>query len=688
MAHRSLTEADKEKRRYKMPVSPTFPGVYIEEVPSGVRPIAGVATSVTAFIDFFSRGPLNQPIQIFSPADFERSFGGLHVDSEASYGIQQFFLNGGSQAVVVRVTNSGTPAVAATRVLNGQNGAAQIFRATAGRRLRGGAIEDPGIWGNFLHLEVDYNTVAPNELIDPDGVQDPDELFNVTITEVALQDGLTIVLQTETFRNLTMREGARNNAIEAVNEGSKLVQLNRNGMPAIPGPPFPATFRPDATGTLGDVLVEPPTIPAQGDQLDIVINPGGGGPPRPPVTATLDFQGNIPATYVQLRPFLEAAIRAADPNDPLLSGASVRLERGRYRVLLGRAGAGFLPDATATFNNGAVGTVADDLELSVAQGAFVGLQLVDLQGGDDGDLPDAAGLRGVRLDKTGLYALEDADIFNILCVPRAAQITDNQGADMRQVYLECETYCRERRAFLIVDIPENTNTFDDMQTWLDENETLRDRNAAVYFPRIRIADPLNQNRPRSLGASGTMAGLYAKTDGERGVWKAPAGTEVRLRVQDLDYVLTDAQNGALNPLGINALRNFPVFANVAWGARTLDGADQQASEWKYIPVRRLALFIEESLFRGTKWVVFEPNDEPLWSQIRLNVGAFMQRLFRQGAFQGQTASEAYLVKCDSETTTQADIDLGIVNILVAFAPLKPAEFVIIRIQQLAGQIPT
>ncbi len=671
-----------------MPVSPTFPGVYIEEVPSGVRPITGVATSVTAFIDFFSRGPLDLPIQIFSFADFERDFGGFDVRSEASYAIQQFFLNGGSQAVVVRVTNSVTPAAAAARILNGEDGVTQIVRVTAGRRLRGGSIEDPGIWGNFLRLEIDYDTVAPNELIDPDGVQDPDELFNVTITEVVLQDGLTIVLQTETFRNLTMREGARNNAIEAINEGSRLVQLDRNGLAAIPGPPFPATFRPDATGTQGGALGTPPTIPAQGDQLDIVINPGGGAPDRPLVTASLDYQGNVPTTYAQLRPFLEAAIRAVDPNDPLLNGASVRLERGHYRVILGRSGVGFLPDATITFTNGGVGTAADDLELSVAQGAFVGPQLVDLQGGDDGDLPDAAGLRGVRLNKTGLYALEDADIFNILCVPRAAQITDNQGADMRQVYIECETYCRERRAFLIVDIPENTNTFDDMQTWLDENETLRDRNAAVYFPRIRIADPLNQNRPRSLGASGTMAGLYAKTDGERGVWKAPAGTEVRLRVQDLDYVLTDAQNGALNPLGINALRNFPVFANVSWGARTLDGADQQASEWKYIPVRRLALFIEESLFRGTKWVVFEPNDEPLWSQIRLNVGAFMQRLFRQGAFQGQTARDAYLVKCDSETTTQADIDLGIVNILVAFAPLNPAEFVIIRIQQLAGQIPT
>jgi phage tail sheath protein FI len=173
------------------------------------------------------------------------------------------------------------------------------------------------------------------------------------------------------------------------------------------------------------------------------------------------------------------------------------------------------------------------------------------------------------------------------------------------------------------------------------------------------------------------------------VWKAPAGADAQLRnVQQLDYLLTDPQNGVLNPLGVNCLRNFPVYSNICWGARTLEGADALASEWKYVPVRRTTLFIEESLYRGTKWVVFEPNDEPLWAQIRLNLGAFMQGLFRQGAFQGTSPRQAYFVKCDGETTTQNDIDQGIVNIVVGFAPLKPAEFVIIQIQQMAGQIQT
>jgi phage tail sheath protein FI len=240
-----------------------------------------------------------------------------------------------------------------------------------------------------------------------------------------------------------------------------------------------------------------------------------------------------------------------------------------------------------------------------------------------------------------------------------------------------------------VDIPDLVNSPPAMQAWMTSNAGLRTDNAAVYFPRTFVPDALNDGRLRNLAPSGTLAGVYARTDAARGVWKAPAGTETSLRnVRDLAYVLTDPQNGTLNPLGINALRTFPVYGNVSWGARTLDGADQQASEWKYVPVRRFALFLEESLYRGTKWVVFEPNDEPLWAQIRLNVGAFMHNLFRQGAFQGTTPREAYLVKCDKETTTQTDIDNGVVNILVGFAPLKPAEFVIIKIQQLAGQIET
>jgi phage tail sheath protein FI len=204
-----------------------------------------------------------------------------------------------------------------------------------------------------------------------------------------------------------------------------------------------------------------------------------------------------------------------------------------------------------------------------------------------------------------------------------------------------------------------------------------------------MPDPLNPSVLGTYGAAGALAGLFARTDAERGVWKAPAGTAATIvGATGLSYTLNDRENGTLNPLGINCLRTFPVYGTVSWGARTGRGADALADEYKYIPVRRLALFLEESLYRGTQWAVFEPNDEPLWAQIRLNLGAFMHTLYAQGAFQGRTPRDAYFVKCDKETTTQNDIDLGRVNIVVGFAPLKPAEFVVIQIQQIAGAIQT
>ncbi len=243
---------------------------------------------------------------------------------------------------------------------------------------------------------------------------------------------------------------------------------------------------------------------------------------------------------------------------------------------------------------------------------------------------------------------------------------------------------------LIVDSP---STWDKPSDVTADNQsstgvfTLRDENAAIFYPRVKMPDPLQDNRLEEFVPSGVVAGIFTRMDAQRGIWKAPAGKDATLMgVRELSYKLTESENGQLNPLGVNCLRTFPEIGTVIWGARTLEGADRLASEWKYIPVRRLALFIEESLYRGTHWVLFEPNDERLWAQIRLNFGAFMQNLYRQGAFQGRTPRESYFVKCDKETTTQNDINLGIVNIDVGFAPLKPAEFVIIKLQQKAGQI--
>ena len=312
-----------------------------------------------------------------------------------------------------------------------------------------------------------------------------------------------------------------------------------------------------------------------------------------------------------------------------------------------------------------------------------------LTGGDDGSaITDTQVVSGANLrsNKRGLFALEKADLFNLLVIPPFSDTTDVNNT----TWTAAVSYCTERRALALIDPPFHTSGWDAVDDVTPANITLvvaRSANAALYFPRVRAPNPLRESRAEAYAPCGAVAGVMARTDAARGVWKAPAGIEATLAgVLALDVSLTDPENGFINPLGVNCLRSFPNTGPIVWGSRTMRGADTLASEWKYLPVRRMALFLEESLYRGTQWVVFEPNDEPLWAQIRMNVGAFMQGLFRQGAFQGTSPREAYFVKCDRESTTQADIDAGIVNILVGFAPLKPAEFVVVRLQQMAGQV--
>lgn len=312
-----------------------------------------------------------------------------------------------------------------------------------------------------------------------------------------------------------------------------------------------------------------------------------------------------------------------------------------------------------------------------------GLDGTTLQPGD-GNFEVALGSNPSGTNTYGMHLLDRIPIFNLLCVPGETDATTVQNF---------QAYCAGQRAFCIVDAPQlattailNTNgpVASDLSTVLSTGTNAA--NSAYYFPWIQSPDPLFGNRPTLFPPCGFVAGIYAATDASRGVWKAPAGIDAGLTgATGLQYTLTDLENGELNPQAINCFRQFRVYGNVVWGARTLAGADAEGSQWKYIPIRRFALFLESSLYEGTQWAVFEPNDATLWSQLRLNVGSFMQGLFLQGAFQGTTPQQAYFVKCDAENNPQSSIDQGIVNVLVGFAPLYPAEFVVIQIEQLAGQ---
>lgn len=320
-------------------------------------------------------------------------------------------------------------------------------------------------------------------------------------------------------------------------------------------------------------------------------------------------------------------------------------------------------------------------------------------GGDDGTNLATTTYLGDQSKKTGLYMLEHVQLFNLLCIPPDRRIfpevpDEEQDLDplVRQAAAE---YCASRSAFYIVDPPvdwKNKARQGQISEISPEHVGITGtsaggvevaRNAAVYFPRIWKEDVLMKGQPALFAPCGVIAGVMAATDVSRGVWKAPAGVDAGMaNVLKLEVSLTDDENGQLNPLGINCLRNFPIIGPVVWGARTLRGADQFEDEYKYIPVRRLTLFIEGSLMRATQWAVFEPNDEALWSSLRLTAEAFLADLSRQGAFYN------YKVTCDATTTTPDDISNGIVNILLQIAPVKPAEFVVIQIQQTAGASPS
>lgn len=757
-----------------MPIKPTYPGVYIQEIPSGVRTIVGVSTSVTAFVGPAKSGPIDKAVHIFNYSDFERFFGGLSKDSDMSYAVRQFFSNGGSDAWVVRVAKN---AVAATKTLQNSSGK-DVLNITA---------LDEGKAGNEIEVQVDYKTANPAST------------FNLSVGD-------------ETFIDLSMNSNDPHYVEDAINGISRLVEVKRvhdlSGLDK-------------GTSISGEIDDVSKVLDERHNQFRISVN--GSQPVSIQIALPADVNGaDAAARLVTLCSAIQTKVRAAANGDTSISAFKCEPNKDKNSIVMtsGEAGevssvrvlAGIQNDAANRLKLGSIyggqetdavsiirpeeaplqgsltgGVLADadltglpgtgnrsffisidgygpdtvDIGTGAATGATLqeklqniagriqakvrtlktsnpaytnftcnatsqnrlllasgsrgtgstvmvsevtgdglakGLKLLSdatttqptnltLQGGNEEPFTEAEAYNiyiASRADRKGIYALEDVDIFNLLCLPG---VTDSG------ILMDSTSYCQERRAFMIIDAPHEKNKPpmkpSEMVTVISGTALPKSDYAAVYYPWIEVADPLKGGKLRSCPPSGTIAGIYARIDSTRGVWKAPAGTDAVLSgVQAVEYRLTDLENGTLNPLGVNCVRILPVFGVLAWGARTLLGADQMASEYKYIPIRRLALFIEESLYRSTQWVVFEPNDETLWAQIRLNIGAFIHSLFIQGAFQGQTPREAYFVKCDKETTTQDDINRGIVNIVVGFAPLKPAEFVIIQIQQMAGQIQT
>lgn len=784
-----------------MPISPTYPGVYIEEVPSGVHTITGVATSIAAFFGQAKEGPVDKAVRLLSFADFQRTFGDPHPDSELATSVRLFFQNGGTDCYVVRLVRAGTGFKASIIVKNEVNTKVLKFEA-----------KEIGTWGNEIALEVDYNTTNPEDTynlrihrIGSDGtLKASEEFLNCSADPYSprfapdlVSNDSDMVSCAHAFMNDAAYETAAlgsgfsqsrwsfadsasgRNALQAViASGSTTTKFNisvdgsaffevdledafptnsdelaiKNGIKGKINAALPATmtdyvgvditngpgtrrvlvFKSDAPGKKS-VVIQPAAANDVTGALMLGTDRGGIEASRfsnlrPAPTGIFfdmtkinelanknqnfidefDLDGNTvqlvtPYSMITTNPAGTDKWYKADAGGGGTNDDGIREKIAIIASAVNDAGIGWKATAAGSrllfakksgSNNfsGSITTTGGVFETYFKYstryytlGAGVGTYQNDKVPGVEGQPPDVASYKGKESNHTGFYALDIVDLFNLMIIPKDAKLSED---NYRSLWGPASTYCEKHRAFLIIDPPDSWS--DSYSEVIDPSNGIKKmrigavkENAAVYYPRIKLKE---NGLLKTFGASGAIAGLMSRTDSERGVWKAPAGVDAGIvGLSDLDLKLTDPENGTLNKQGVNCLRIFP-SGIVSWGARTLAGADDFGSEWKYVPIRRLALFLEESLFRGTKWVVFEPNDEPLWAKIRLNVGAFMMRLFKQGAFQGSTPDKAFYVKCDSETTPQADRDLGIVNIEVGFAPLKPAEFVIIKIQQIAGEL--
>jgi uncharacterized protein len=808
-----------------MPVTVSYPGVYIDEVSSGVHTITSVSTSIAAFFGRTSKGKLNLAIRCLSPADFTRNFGAPHPQSDLAHAVRQFFANGGTDCYVVRLANGAKSATVTLRGLS--TGAQSVLIATA---------KAEGLWGNGLRLRVDYNTTSPHEsfnlrvIQEEAGVEVASETHlnlsmdpasprfapsfvsqSSSLIDLALPPGLLATMGTnfqwaggysQSRRPITAPAGTFTqfavalNAMIAANQNAFVIRIN-DGPPrnvVIPlQPAAPASFAAVGAQLTADiapflagdsVVVTAEVVAGMGPLLHFVSNGGSqtsvkisrasnndiaaalmlgveqGGLEqarysnfRPAPNATLltiggatapfplaglpgQLTGTVNAFAIQAQNIITQIVLdgvvvklndpahmlqtrgAADPWFLNKVGASAITGdndglREKLQIIAGAINAEPLVNYTAEVWGYQLALLSKGPGINTLPATFTTTPVVasipaaftpntrwyslGLAGssafstagvpGDDGVAPTTGDYFGSAVAQTGFHALDPVDLFNLMVIPPDEGVL---APDHLKLWGPASVYCAEHRAFLLVDAPPTWTGADgrpavvgNVSTFLSALNVSVKTHSAVFYPRLVFDD---RGLKRMTGPGGAIAGLMARTDATRGVWKAPAGVEADVRdVLGVEVKLTDAENGVLNKKAVNCIRVFP-GGLVNWGARTMAGDDDTGSEWKYIPIRRLALNIEESLFRGTKWVVFEPNDEPLWAKIRLNINAYMMSLFRQGAFQGTSPKEAFFVKCDKDTTTQDDRNKGIVNIEVGFAPLKPAEFVVIKIQQIAGDL--
>jgi phage tail sheath protein FI len=642
------------------------PGVYIQEVASGSRPIEGASTSTAAFIGKAEMGTVNKAVLVTSVPEFEAKYGTYVPDSFLSHAVHQFYNNGGKKCYIVRVAGTGAKAAA---ISIKDRRAAPVKGLTI-------AASSEGDWGNRLDIEI------------RNGTNDPNNEFAINVLKDRSQQNPPLPpLLLETHDNLSMDPNA-NNFVE------KQVGGNSNYIVAI-------ADKPDRDNTVGQLgtsrggrLAVPVTLAAGDHKFVIFVN--GDGPHE--VTLTAPVGGLTDgAIATPLRDAVRALTPKRSPNAAAFTGFLASFETSADPLnpsFLLTSGAPGINSSVRVLDSADPTNVAATLKLGVTNGGAEVLGHAVLRPANSafpteyhlGDAVEAGNVDKVELGLDGslpgnvehIKGLEALDVIrdvNILCIP---------GISAKPVVDAGTNYCARRMdCFFIADPNLTDDSVEDAKKFL-ESLTVKSSYGALYYPWLTAIDPSGAPDPIKVPPSGFVAGMYARIDSKRGVWKAPAGTEANVGgALGLVADTTDDQQDFLNPIGVNVIRSFPASGLVVWGARTL--ATRSDPEYRYVPVRRTAIFLEQSIYAGIQWAVFEPNDEPLWASLRLNINAFMMLQFRAGAFQGKTASDAFFVQCDDKTTTQADIDAGVVNIRVGFAPLKPAEFVVLMLSQKVNQ---
>ncbi len=627
------------------------PGVYVEEIASGSRPIEGVSTSITAFVGHAYRGPVGVPKLIGKFDDYVQHFGPItREDDHMGLAIQAFYLNGGGSAYVCRLAGTNGPS---------NNNQAIIGEASANPVLTINA-SSPGEWGNALRYKIEK-------------ANSTDRYFSLVVGEFNDE-----FIELERFDGLSMDNNSDDHVELRVNGTSALVSIKDV---AVDGDYQNANIVGNTSPTLTAIET---FIADANNNHSFMISVNGSG------FKNVSLSGVQTDSFNNFTDDVEVAINAALGND------LIEFTRSSNKFTLTTKGTAnsshniqLLDSPMLSILKLAASDISDEnqgMDKVVPQQRLGTSPLAGagevMDGGQDS--------KPIANDFSQFYnnVLRKYRDISIIVAPGSTWDNGTGQANLSATLAHCETM---KNRVLIIDPPKGVELSN--ATQVNALGLPTSTYSVLYYPWVDVSNPLYHpdktplaNKNLTIAPSAMAAGMWTKTDGNRGVWKAPAGVATQLTGSTgLQYTVENLEQDQLNPLGINCIRKLPNYGSVFWGTRTL--STKADPEWRYVPVRRTAIYIEESIYNGIQWAVFEPNAHPLWGSLRANIGAFMNGLFRAGAFQGETANDAYFVRCGlGDTMTQADIDRGQVIVMVGFAPVKPAEFVIVRIQQIVGEV--